>query len=95
MALTETQREGIQFANGMKRYLEGGSEPADPGPNRRGWRFSRDMKEHAAHPIDPTIPLTVGEGEYEPKRSDTGGMTLSPEEHCPGSEEEEAQRGEG
>jgi hypothetical protein len=53
VALTETQKEGIQFANGMKRYLEGGSEPTDPGPHRRGWRFARDMKEHAAHPIDP------------------------------------------
>jgi hypothetical protein len=94
VALTETQREGIEFANGMKRYLEGGSEPADPGPHRRGWRFARDMKEHAAHPIDPTSEPTVEESGYEPRRSDTEGMTLSPEEHHPGPEEEEAQRRE-
>lgn len=93
VALTETQREGIQFANGMKRYLEGDAEPAGPGPLRRGWRFARDMKEHAAHPIEPTAPEpSPGETGYEPERSSTEGMTLSPEEHHPGIEEERAER---
>lgn len=52
------------------------------------------MGEHVADPTDPTSEPTVEESEYEPARSDTEGMTLSPEEHHPGPEEEEAQRRE-
>ena len=34
--------EGIEFANGMRRYLESPqSEPSEPGPNRQGFRFAR------------------------------------------------------
>jgi hypothetical protein len=35
--LSDNQIEGIQFANGMRRYLDSPeNEPAEPGPNRQG-----------------------------------------------------------
>jgi hypothetical protein len=83
--LTETQIEGIRFANGMRRYLDApGNEPTEPGPHRQGFRFARRIVEH--------IEAEPPEEAFEPERSSTEGMALSPEERHPGPEEEEAER---
>jgi hypothetical protein len=82
--LTDNQREGIQFANGMRRYLDTpNNEPAEPGPHRQGFRFARRISTH----IEAEPPVAG----FEPKRSPTEGMQLSPEEEHPGLEQEQAQ----
>ena len=82
--LSDNQIEGIRFANGMRRYLDSpDNEPAEPGPHRQGFRFAKRITTH----IDDGPPPAG----FEPKRSSTEGMHLSPEEKHPGLEEEEAQ----
>lgn len=82
--LTDNQREGIQFANGIRRYLDSpDNEPAEPGPHRQGFRFAKRITTH----IDAEPPV---EG-FEPRRSSTEGMQLPPEEKHPAPEEEQAQ----
>jgi hypothetical protein len=83
--LTDNQLEGIQFANGMRRYLDNPSnEPPEPGPHRQGFRFAKRITTH----IEGEPPVT----ELEPPRSSTEGMNLSPGESHPGPAEEEAER---
>jgi hypothetical protein len=83
--LTDNQLEGIQFANGIRRYLDSpGNEPTEPGPHRQGFRFARRISTH----IEGETPVPG----FEPKRSSTEGMNLSPEEKHPGPDEEEAER---
>jgi hypothetical protein len=83
--LTDNQLEGIQFANGIRRFLDSpGNEPAEPGPHRQGFRFARRVMTH----IEGEPQVTA----FEPKRSKTEGMHLSPEEKHPGRKEEEAER---
>lgn len=83
--LTENQIEGIRFANGIRRYLDTPeSEPAEPGPHRQGFRFAKRVVTH----IEGEPP----EAGFEPKRSSTEGMQLSPEETHAGSEDEAAER---
>jgi hypothetical protein len=83
--LTDNQLEGIQFANGMRRYLDNpGNEPPDPGPHRQGFRFAKRITMH----IEGEPP----EAEFEPTPSSTEGMALSPEETHPGLAEEKAER---
>lgn len=55
VALTEEQLDAVRFANGQLTYLEGGPEPTEPGPKRRGYRFARSIEEHlaAASPTEP------------------------------------------
>jgi hypothetical protein len=82
MKLNENQLEGIQFANGMRRYLDTPeNEPPEPGPHRQGFRFARRIT--TAVEGEPTVTA------FEPKRSSTEGMNLSPEERHAGPEEEE------
>lgn len=83
--LTDNQLEGIQFANGMRRYLDGsGNEPPEPGPHRQGFRFAKRITEH----IEGETP----DRRFEPERSSTEGMNQSPEESHPGRAEEKAER---
>jgi hypothetical protein len=82
--LTDNQVEGIEFANGMRRYLESpGNEPPEPGPNRQGFRFAKRITEH----IEGETQVTA----FEPERASTEGMNVSPRERHPGSIQEEAQ----
>ena len=84
--LTDNQLEGIRFANGMRRYLDSpDNEPPEPGPHRQGFRFARRITMH----IDAETPTSA----FQPDPSSTEGMTLSPEEHHPGSRAEENQSG--
>ena len=81
--LSDNQLEGIQFANGMRRYLDSPeNEPPEPGPHRQGFRFARRITSHIEGELPPAG--------FEPARSSTEGMQLSPEEKHPGPEEEEA-----
>jgi hypothetical protein len=74
--LSDNQIEGIEFANGMRRYLDSPqNEPAEPGPNRQGFRFARRITTHIE-----SEPPPAG---FEPTRSTTEGMDLSPEEKHP------------
>jgi len=83
--ITDNQLEGIQFANGMRRYLDSPeNEPPEPGPNRQGFRFARRIATH----IEDETPVAG----FEPPRSSTEGMNLSPEEKHAGPNEEEAER---
>ena len=83
--LSDNQIEGIQFANGMRRYLDSpDNEPAEPGPHRQGFWFAQRVTTH----IEGEPPVT----RFEPERSSTEGMHPSPEEKHPGSAEEEAER---
>jgi hypothetical protein len=83
--LTDNQLEGIQFANGMRRYLDNPeNEPPEPGPHRQGFRFAKLITTH----IEGEPPVA----EFEPPRSSTEGMDLSPEESHPGHAEEKAER---
>ena len=83
--LSDNQIEGIQFANGMRRYLDNPeNEPSEPGPNRQGFRFARRIATHIEAEPPPA--------EFDPKRSSTEGMYLSPEEKHPGLEEEAEQQ---
>lgn len=83
--LTDNQLEGIQFANGMRRYLDNPeNEPPEPGPHRQGFRFAERITTH----IEGEPPAD----EFEPPRSSTEGMDLSPEESHPGAAEEQAER---
>jgi hypothetical protein len=82
--LTENQQEGVEFANGIRRYLDSpDNEPTEPGPNRQGFRWAKRVTSH----VDEEPPP---EG-FEPKRSSTEGMKLSPRETHPGRREEEGQ----
>jgi hypothetical protein len=82
--LSDNQIEGIEFANGMRRYLDSPqNEPAEPGPNRQGFRFARRIELHIEGEPPPTG--------FEPTRSSTEGMQLAPGETHPGPEEEERQ----
>ncbi|MCI0632920.1 MAG: hypothetical protein L0206_03250 [Actinobacteria bacterium] len=85
--LSDDQLEGMRFANGMRRYLDSpDNEPAEPGPHRQGFRFAKRITMHIGQE-----PPVAG---FEPERSSTEGMRLSPEEKHPGlEEEEEAQSG--
>jgi hypothetical protein len=79
--LSDNQIEGIQFANGMRRYLDSPeNEPAEPGPNRQGFRFARQITMH----IEGEPPAAS----FEPGRSSTEGMHLSSDEKHPGPQEE-------
>jgi hypothetical protein len=83
--LTDNQLEGIQFANGIRRYLDSpANEPTEPGPNRQGFRWAKRVTEH----IDEEPPVPG----FEPERSSTEGIRLSPEESHPGRAEEQEQR---
>jgi hypothetical protein len=74
--LSDNQIEGIQFANGMRRYLDSPeNEPVEPGPNRQGFRFARQITMHLE-----AEPPPAG---FEPRRSSTEGMDLSPDETHP------------
>ena len=84
--LSDNQLEGIQFANGMRRYLDSPeNEPAEPGPHRQGFRFAERITTH----IEGEPPLAA----FEPNRSSTEGMQLSPDEKHPGRQEETQSRG--
>ena len=84
--LTDNQIEGIQFANGMRRYLDTpDNEPAEPGPHRQGFRFAMRIVTHLEAEPPPAA--------FEPERSSTEGMQLSPGEHHAQVEEEEDQSG--
>lgn len=81
--LTDNQREGIQFATGMRRYLDSpDNEPAEPGPHRQGFRFAKRVVTH----IEAETPVAT----FEPRRSSTEGMSLSRDEKHPGREDEQA-----
>jgi hypothetical protein len=83
--ITDNQLEAIQFANGMRRFLDSPeNEPPEPGPNRQGFRFARRITTH----IEGETPVT----EFEPKRSSTEDMKLSSEEKHAGPQEEKAER---
>jgi hypothetical protein len=83
--LTDNQLEGIQFANGIRRYLDSpDNEPTEPGPNRQGFRWARRVTAH----VDAEPPPTG----FEPERSSTEGMRLSPRESHPGRDDEQQQR---
>ncbi|HEX6332016.1 MAG TPA: hypothetical protein VF129_12135 [Actinomycetota bacterium] len=83
--LTDNQLEGIRFANGMRRYLDNpNNEPPEPGPHRQGFRFAKRISAH----IEAEPPVN----EFEPPRSSTEGMDLSPEESHPERAEENAER---
>jgi hypothetical protein len=74
--LSDNQVEGIEFANGMRRYLDSPqNEPAEPGPSRQGFRFARRIELHIE-----AEPAPAG---FEPTRSSTDAMDLSPEEKHP------------
>ena len=82
--LTENQIEGIQFANGMRRYLDSPeNEPAEPGPNRQGFRFAKRITTHLGD--------EGAVASFEPARSPTDGMELSAREEHVGRSAEEAQ----
>lgn len=82
--LSDNQIEGIQFANGMRRYLDSpDNEPPEPGPNRQGFRFAKRITTHLGS--EPPV-------DFEPEPSSTEGMDLSPAETHPGPEEEDAER---
>jgi hypothetical protein len=86
--LSDNQIEGIEFANGMRRYLDSpANEPAEPGPNRQGFRFARRIAMHVEGE-----PAPAG---FEPERSSTEGMDLSPDEQHPGPVEERDSRRRG
>lgn len=51
------------------------NEPAEPGPNRQGFRFAKRITMHIE-----SEPAPAG---FEPERSSTEGMDLSPEEQHP------------
>lgn len=71
--LTDTQLEGIQFANGIRRYLDTpNNEPEQPGPHRQGFRFARRHEEG----LDKLLTHLA----ETPVASSTEGMNLSPEE---------------
>jgi len=83
--LSDNQLEGLQFASGMRRYLDSpDNEPAEPGPHRQGFRFAKRITTH----IECEPPVAG----FEPKRSSTEGMHLSPEKKHPGTDEEAAER---
>jgi hypothetical protein len=86
--LSDNQLEGIQFANGMRRYLDSPeNEPAEPGPHRQGFRFAQRITTHIEGEPPPAA--------FEPSRSSTEGMQLSPDEKHPGREEEEETQSRG
>jgi hypothetical protein len=86
--LSDNQIEGIEFANGMRRYLDSpANEPAEPGPNRQGFRFARRIVMHIEGE-----PAPAG---FEPERSSTEDMDLSPDEQHPGPVEERDSRRRG
>ena len=79
--LTENQIEGIEFANGIRRYLDRpDDEPVEPGPNRQGFRFARRISTHVGD--DGAV------ASFEPERSSTEGMQTSPRETHAGPAEE-------
>jgi hypothetical protein len=80
--LTDNQLEGIEFANGIRRYLDGpDNEPTEPGPHRQGFRWARRVTSH----VDAEPPPAG----FVPERSSTEGMKLSPTESHPGRDEEQ------
>jgi hypothetical protein len=86
--LSDNQLEGIQFANGMRRYLDSpDNEPEEPGPHRQGFRFAERITTHIEGEPPPAA--------FEPSRSSTEGMQLSPDEKHPGREEEEETQSRG
>jgi hypothetical protein len=86
--LSDNQIEGIEFANGMRRYLDSpANEPAEPGPNRQGFRFVRRIVMHIEGE-----PAPAG---FERERSSTEDMDLSPDEQHPGPVEERDSRRRG
>jgi len=86
--LSDNQIEGIEFTNGMRRYLDSpANEPAEPGPNRQGFRFARRIVMHIEGE-----PAPAG---FEPERSSTEDMDLSPDEQHPGPVEERDSRRRG
>ena len=86
--LSDNQLEGIQFANGMRRYLDSPeNEPAEPGPHRQGFRFAERI---ATHIEGEPVPAA-----FEPSRSSTEGMQLSPDEKHPARVEEEETQSRG
>ena len=56
------------------------SEPSEPGPNRQGFRFARRITMHIEGEPPPAG--------FEPRRSSTEGMHVSPDEKHPGPHEE-------
>jgi hypothetical protein len=86
--LSDNQLEGIQFVNGMRRYLDSpDNEPEEPGPHRQGFRFAERITTHIEGEPPPAA--------FEPSRSSTEGMQLSPDEKHPGREEEEETQSRG
>lgn len=55
MALTDDQKDALQFVIGERLQLADKPEPAEPGPRRQGWRFAENVaaaiayKDGAAH----------------------------------------------
>jgi hypothetical protein len=91
MGLSEDELEAVRFANGQLSFLEGGREPPEAGPKRRGYRFARSIKEHleeltAAAEAEPTEALP-DDAELKAMREYHG-----PQEHHAGREEEEQGR---
>lgn len=72
VALTEEQLDAVRFASGQLTFLEGGSEPPEPGPKRRGYRFARSIREHltAASPTEPAL----SQAEDMPEDAETEAM---------------------
>jgi len=91
MGLSEEELDAVRFANGQLSFLEGGREPPEAGPKRRGYRFARSIKEHideltAAAEAEPVVEALPDDAELDAMREYRG-----PQEHHAGREEEEEQ----
>jgi hypothetical protein len=94
MGLSEEHLDAVRFANGQLTFLEGGPEPPDPGPKRRGYRFARSIKEH----LDVEVPTNGGVTEQPgamPEDAELEAMReyRGPQERHAGRRDEEEQSG--
>lgn len=60
--LTDNHLEGIRFANGMRRYLDGPeNQPMAPGPHRQGFRFAERITTRLEEGSEPKAILERGD----------------------------------
>jgi hypothetical protein len=91
MGLSEEELDAVRFANGQLSFLEGGREPPEAGPKRRGYRFARSIKDHLE---ELTAAAEAEPGEALPDDAELDAMReyQGPQEHHAGPEEEEESR---
>ena len=94
MGLSEQEVDAVRFANGQLTFLEGGREPPEPGPKRRGYRFAQSIKEHleeltAAREAEPAVEAMPEDAELGAMREYRG-----PQERHAGQSEEDEQSGD-